>query len=418
MNVNPAVSYSIFNNYEYSNKSKAVSVLDVLSTPVRRLLGGRNVSMMSFKASEEWSRSQKKGFAIVSIIILAAGCSLIPVVPALGIILVSVIAISLFAFAVKALTLPWLWQKSSVQAEYDATDQKTTDFNTQFDSGHIDEALSILKNHPKLGSIPSVQTRLVKQIQQMIFEQKDKDSIAALIKTLPRKKGIDLVNFYISNTLVKSVYWLDPYLLNSFIATSLRLEGLAPSKKVELYKKILPRFALNSADFPIVKYYKMDIANGLIEGILLFLDSNQKISTENDLRLLIVDLSDPSLKNDYYYFFNGEASKNAHTVSRLRDQDRLQDKILSDLDQKSGKKEEALNLYEEVLFRGFMSLKLQTLKKTCVQRLKNSSTDAEDDLRKQFADIVNRKSSLLMDAVEQHIANSLWQLYKRLEYRT
>jgi len=66
-------SYSVFNNYEYAGKGTGDKILDTLSTPVRLLLNGRNINLITKKNGATSSTAEKIIAFIAAVIFFPVG---------------------------------------------------------------------------------------------------------------------------------------------------------------------------------------------------------------------------------------------------------------------------------------------------------------------------------------------------------
>ena len=90
-------NYSVLNNYSYKDKSFFISFLDLLSTPCRRILGGRSVSILSQTYDSKMSGTLKITVLFFSVLIFPVGI------------------VSVASFAIKLATLPWFWEGKIVK---------------------------------------------------------------------------------------------------------------------------------------------------------------------------------------------------------------------------------------------------------------------------------------------------------------
>lgn len=128
------MTFSIFNSYDYKNKSFALAALDKLSTPCRLAFGGKKVYVLS-QTSKETSTSARVAAVFFSVLIFP----------------IAVISIS--SLVIKAATLPWIWQKKNVKNQSKQAEEMIKQFNA---TGTYDKAIEILMKSPEIGKNPDV----------------------------------------------------------------------------------------------------------------------------------------------------------------------------------------------------------------------------------------------------------------------
>lgn len=296
MNIAKPSPYSIRNNYEYVDKPVIISVLDVLSTPVRRLLNGRNISTLSLKEDETLSATKR--------ICLVAFVTLGLALPYVGIGVLALAALSILAFTLKAAILPWFWQKHTVQREIDNTSnaiQKTID---AFDQKIDDLALEELAKRPKMARYKDLGDKLEEHLYARIEKGEKLENLSHLISLLPRKQAIHIVKKAIESKLKNDPSNFEMRLsLSDFIDNSLRFKSTSTvsKKRQEAYEKIISLFKINDSDKPLLNYCKVVIADELIEHFKHAISTlSERPPFVQKLRLEVVTLSN----SDLYKIFN------------------------------------------------------------------------------------------------------------------
>lgn len=71
MSIKP--TFSILNNYQYEGKSKFQKTLDLISSPCRKILGGRNINLIDHTSQGKIKVSEKLGNLILSLVLLPVG---------------------------------------------------------------------------------------------------------------------------------------------------------------------------------------------------------------------------------------------------------------------------------------------------------------------------------------------------------
>lgn len=256
IDLNPKVSYSILNNYDYQDKPFVISFLDVLSTPVRRILGGTNVSILSLTYEPEMS-SCMKGTIIISCIITVVG--------------IAYAALAIIALAVKALTLPWLWQKNTLQNQYDNQNKLASQFDLLSQTDPT-AAIQLIKTNPELCNRKSISDALFKIINNRINEGAPLSEIKTELSYLSRPSAQVLILHTFKTKLQMNPLSLNSEDITSFIDHSLEFTDAHTAEEIEYQEKyyiqIIENLALVPKEDILVAFSKMALADKIINHII------------------------------------------------------------------------------------------------------------------------------------------------------
>jgi hypothetical protein len=112
--MDPTVVYSPLNNYTYREKPFLCSFLDWLSTPCRRILGGRNACILSLTHHNEMSTAGKVATIFFSVLIF----------PITGVTIGSfIVGVPIASLMIKLATFPWIWEKKKVEVQDKQTEE-------------------------------------------------------------------------------------------------------------------------------------------------------------------------------------------------------------------------------------------------------------------------------------------------------
>lgn len=126
-------NYSVLNNYNYKDKSSLYSSLDWLSTPCRRVLGGRNVSVLSQTYENKMSGANKVATVFFSVLIFP------------------VAIVSIASLLIKMATVPWFWEKKKVKVQSQQTWNIINQFKKAFQNSDYDQAIQIFNQRSEVG---------------------------------------------------------------------------------------------------------------------------------------------------------------------------------------------------------------------------------------------------------------------------
>lgn len=141
--------YSPLNNYHYNNKSSVMSCLDFFSTPARRVLGGRNVNVLTQAAENKMSTTRKVMVVFISVLI-----------PAIAL-------ISMTALLLKLATMPWVWEKKRIQVQSDKAKGVIDQFDAVFKK-NSQEAIKLVTSHPHLAKRNDIYDKFWKSLEQSV----------------------------------------------------------------------------------------------------------------------------------------------------------------------------------------------------------------------------------------------------------
>lgn len=139
------ISAQYKNEYHYRSKSRFVSIIDFLSSPIRSVLGGRNVNILSLTEDQEMTTAVKIATVVLLFIFWPLG------------------GVSLASLLVKRWL--WKWEKTEIHSQfmytYDGFD-KIINFNSE-QSNDLESLIPyVLKDEPELFKNPDIYAALEK----------------------------------------------------------------------------------------------------------------------------------------------------------------------------------------------------------------------------------------------------------------
>lgn len=274
-------SYSALNNYNYANKSSFISSLDWLSTPCRRVLGGRNVCVISQTYENKMPTAMKVVVVFFSVLIFP------------------VAIVSIASLIIKFATFPFIWEKKIVQIQSQGIWDVINQFNQACLNKNYDQAILSLKQNPELGKRKEVTDNLFKIINLKINQSAPWSEIQTLLPYLNTSEAIQLINYAVkeklSNQLKNNCYDLTGADIKLFIGNSLNFYNI---KNIEESIKTLVSGALQvTANEDIIhSAIKMDLADQLIRTLTEMKISNGK----NEFESLQAKLLETSLRGSVF----------------------------------------------------------------------------------------------------------------------
>lgn len=256
--IDPSIHYSIFNNYEYSSKNKLQVFLDRASTPVRLILGGRNINLLNCEEEQGASTTKKVLLLALSIIFFPVGL------------------ISSAALLLKTALLPHLFEKPSMIEEYKKTQsliqEKLSQSASDFLNGYV--------QYPILHTRKDIKNKLFSSLQEKVQHPNLEEVTFNLFSLLSAEEKITLIVSYVKN-LYHPEDDMDLFKIDttSLIVTIHKLYPNCPLKeKVELFEKIVRETCrINESPNYLYSLFKADLFFDLYP-ILLRIKTELKVS--------------------------------------------------------------------------------------------------------------------------------------------
>lgn len=286
-------NYSALNNYNYGGKSFLLSSLDWLSTPCRRILGGRNVCVLSQTYENEMSTAGKVATLFFSIVIFPLGI------------------VSITSLAIKVATLPWIWEAKKVKVQSQETWNVINQFNRAIEKNEYDQAIQICQRS-EIGKRNDIYTNLFKSINQKIINNSSWEEIQKVLPLLRLNDAIGLINLSIkmrlSNEFANDCNLTTPKQINDFIRSSLKNCSIQDLENC--YNKLFSdALSVDVNENIILCAIKMDIADFMIKSFIQL-----KISyAKNDLERSLAKLKENVLR---YSLFKAE-QKSSYNYSLI-----------------------------------------------------------------------------------------------------
>lgn len=258
-------NYSALNNYNYEGKSFLFSSLDWLSTPCRRVLGGRNACVLSLTYGDKMSTARKVATVFLSVLFFP------------------IAIISIASLTLKLATFPWFWEEKKVKVQSQETWNAIEQFNLAYQNNENDRAFQIVKERPEIGKRSDVTSTLFKVIKRKINNNSSWEKVQTALQLLSSNDAINLINHAVKNKL------LDEFKNNSnltsasqiinFIQNSLknsRIQTLETCYK-ELFSDALQ---IDVSEDILFSAFKMDLADQMIRSLTQMKISNAKNELE------------------------------------------------------------------------------------------------------------------------------------------
>lgn len=275
------MGYSVLNNYNYTDKSFFINTLDFLSTPCRRVLGGKNVDCLSNTQDSEMLPLFKVITAIFSVIVFPIGI------------------ISVVALASKLITFPCLWESKRIKQQAEVTSKVSADFFSNFSQNKYDDAIKIVRLNPNLIENHEVSTAFFKIVNTKINNNAQLSEISHLIQYLSSGNAIELTNHSIRHRLTietqNSSFCTGAEEFTSFILDCLRGKDLETVE--QCFKRILTdALKINIPENPSLTSMKMYHADHLTK----YLVSRKINAAKNELEISQANLLDMVLRMETF----------------------------------------------------------------------------------------------------------------------
>lgn len=291
-------NYSVLNNYNYNGKSIFSSSVDWLSTPCRRVLGGRNVCVLSQTYEDKMSTTSKIATVFFSVLIFP------------------VAIVSVASLIIKVATFPWAWETKKVKIQSQETWTIINQFKTVVQKQKYHEGIQIFRKQPEIGERKDIYNDFFKAINCEINNHSPWTKVQEALSLLKSNNAIELIKHAVK-TKLSFEYQNDCYLtsgsdINDFIQSSLK-NSPVESREVcykELFSNVLQ---IDVNEDVILNAIKMDIAAHMIRSFIQIKKSRAK----NELERLSAKLEKTLLRyslfkkeqnyNDLYLIFNSNA---------------------------------------------------------------------------------------------------------------
>ncbi len=245
MSYNIAGNYSVFNCYNYENKSSILSSLDWFSTPCRRILGGRDIDVLAQTYGDPMSTPMKVMTLFFSILISP------------------VAIVSSAALLLKMASLPWKWEAKIVNEQSQQTWDVIREFQSAVKKSQFDQAIEKINARPDIVNRTDCYTDYFKAINQKINAGAPWEEVQPLLRRLSTPDAVELINHAIKLKLKSKI--LSGEEISQFVEGSLKYENVESYN--ECYKKILSDALLIDISDIVQTGIKMDLAYKVIETL-------------------------------------------------------------------------------------------------------------------------------------------------------
>lgn len=245
-------NYSVFNNYHYDKKPSISKWLVRLSTPCRRVLGGRNVYLSSQTYENKMSTTKRVATLFFLIVIFPAG------------------TISFASLLIRLVTFPSTWEKKKVTVQCKQAWDLINQFNESFKSGEYDKAIQTFKQRQELGRRSDIYGDLFKIINQKINIHAPWDEVQTLLPYVKTNDAIELINHAVKvklgDELKNDFQTLSASQIIHFVENSLRYNNALNVE--ECYNKLFSSSLLvDINENLLLNAIKMDLADQLISAL-------------------------------------------------------------------------------------------------------------------------------------------------------
>ncbi len=173
-----ANNYSFLNNNYYENKSSLIKAIDLISTPARCVLGGRNIDVLSQTFEDKTSVSKRVAIVFFSVIVFP------------------VAAISITALLIKLATFPHKWEKKIVVNQTTEVSNYIKKFQKDCEAGSFATAIESYKAKPALQKRTEVTESLINVIKHEINKLTTPwSTIQESLSLLSEKDAISSINY-------------------------------------------------------------------------------------------------------------------------------------------------------------------------------------------------------------------------------
>lgn len=339
-------NYSILNRYDYENKSPFISSLDWLSAPCRKVLGGRNVCVLSQTYGNQTSTTNKVIIAFFSVLIWP------------------IATISIASLLIKCATCPWIWERKKV----DVQSQQTWDIIDQFDqackAADTDKAIQTFMKRPEIGKRREIYINFFKLTNQKINEYTPWNNLYPLFSFLQTNDAIELINYAVMMQLKqqykKGESFISAKEIILFVQNALKPSSLANIE--DCYNKIFSNaLRIDVNDDLLLNATKMDLADHLIRSLIQMKTAN----AENDLQRMAAQVDEKVLRykifdktqnySQYYLIFDSaeQMTKISAIIQNIRDIKQMGGQFINNLTvllaQNEGQQEHWLNIRSEFI---------------------------------------------------------------------
>lgn len=168
------LEFSVLNNYNYENKSTFFRHLDKLSSPYRRLFGGRDVDVLNRSVMmSRMSTTRKVVIVMLSIVLFPAAL------------------VSLTSLLIKSIA--YRGEKEKIQSQFDISNKFFRDFHEQCGRKDFDLAYKTIKERPQLIKLDSAAENLEELIHYKIKQKTAFVEIPELIRLAKTDKILKLI---------------------------------------------------------------------------------------------------------------------------------------------------------------------------------------------------------------------------------
>lgn len=273
-------NYSILNSYNYTKKPVLSSCLDWLSTPCRRVLGGKNVCVLS----QTYQYDMSTAFKVMTVF--------------LSVLIFPVAVVSIASLIIKMATCPSFWERKKVIDQSGQAWRFINQFQQNFQEGKYQEAISAFRQQPEIIKREEINTDLFIAINREINKQVSFEQIEQVLSYLKVDDAIELVNHAVKTRLSDEIE-------NKNIATS-------PTDIINFIKNVFNRnkqacescmerllsdaLQVDTNDDIVLNCIKMEIAHGIITALV----NTQIESAKDQLDIELARLQRSELKNKIF----------------------------------------------------------------------------------------------------------------------
>lgn len=294
--------YSILNNYNYTNKSTLDSILDTLSAPCRRVLGGRSVDLFS----QTYDSKMMTVFKVLTVVF--------------SILIFPIAIVSTLSLALKLVTRSQDWEKKKIAEQSTLTWAVIDIFKKSFEDKDYNLAIHTIKENPEIATRSEISDSLFTIINQKINTSASWKEIAPLLKYLSNKHATTLINHAIKTRLMEDYkndcFHTSANDLLQFIKNSLPDQSLEAFETC--YKHLLTNILKLEAD-PIINAIKLNFADALISS----LTHMQLAKAKTDLDRNCAEVNDIVLRKNFLEI-GKEQDKNKSQEEQMQDAMRAQ----------------------------------------------------------------------------------------------
>ncbi len=287
-----ADNYSVLNNYNFSGKSPIQSTLDWLSTPCRRVLGGRNVCVLSQMVWPKMGTSEKVATFIKSALIFP------------------IAIVSIISLVARVVIFSPTKEKEKIVLQSNTKFQALQNSLRMHQEGNYLGFLRLIRDNPELSQRGEIGPKLIPAMNVVIGARPDWKEIQGMIRLFNPQDAI----VYINLAIAKVSYSMSPRDVVEFIRNSLPDYVRDREDCYQFVLKKALKFTEVTPEVDLALFsWKLEIANHMIRTR----SKENFLNFDDDLKLLMIPYEENKLRDQ---LFDGCPNTSMFYLPIFRDQ--------------------------------------------------------------------------------------------------